>query len=149
MLRHIPNRYKSLAAFSWRPNCHVAPTSIRHYCNNSEEGEYPKRFNHVGIQMLSPNVHSHVFGEKCKEDLSPSELDKIKDHLEQHQLWDKETSIAPEVLFDLPQMQGKNIEEHFKVIAERINEPYNKLTRSLLSAPILKRPKKWSDKPGI
>lgn len=59
--------------------------------------------------MLSDSIHRQLFKDSgaCDADtLSPDLLDKVFQHLKEHDLFDKEMSVQPEVDFQLPHMKG-------------------------------------------
>uniref|UniRef100_A0A1B0EW77 DNA polymerase subunit gamma-1 n=1 Tax=Lutzomyia longipalpis TaxID=7200 RepID=A0A1B0EW77_LUTLO len=106
------------------------------------------RQNPVKIQMLSRSLYNQVFrntpGEKPPDDLMVnkwiSELHKFGIDLDS-------TEKLPDVALKLPKFRGKDLEEHFEVIAREQSQPYRDLIESLLgNVPTM--PKSWSTAPG-
>ena len=81
-----------------------------------------KRFNAIGIQMLSEKLHKQIFGEKSTK--RNPKLEQIEHHLRQHSLWNKDITESKDVDFKLPTLFGNNIDEHFRIIANKQIEPY-------------------------
>ena len=95
---------------------------INNYSTKNVNTKKGKRYNAIGIQMLSQNIHKQIFGE-C-EYTSNSQIKDIKTHLKQHSLLGKTSSDVEDVDFKLPRLFGNNIEEHFQHIAEEQTKPY-------------------------
>ena len=108
-------------------------------------GEEDTRINHANIQMLSKNLHSQIFKNSKNEMLSKDSLNKVKQHLVKHGLWDKSSTKTKPLLFDLPELYGENIEEHFKHIAKKATTNYFALAESMSStvSTIPEKPSKW------
>ena len=80
--------------------------------------ESSKRFNCVGIQMLSSNLHDQIFQDFNPEKHVVDEMKKeIFNHLKKHELLNKKTTILKDVTLQLPPLLGKNIDEHFRTLA--------------------------------
>lgn len=99
--------------------------------------------NPLNIQMLSRNLHEQIFRglepEYRQEDVNCS----IR-HLQKHQLWGKETSLLPNVEMKLPKMYGKNIDEHFRILAQKQSLPYLEAAIMLQQAELPPMPQQWS-----
>ena len=106
------------------------------------------RFNPINIQMLSEALHRQIFrdssGSQDKVDLDPN----VKDHLDYHGLWAKPTTILPEVEFQLPEMHGNNINDHFRKLAWKQTEPYRLYGNQLAHNSLPPLPKKWKFSAG-
>ncbi|TMS05929.1 DNA polymerase subunit gamma-1 [Larimichthys crocea] len=70
------------------------------------------RLNPLNIQMLSKNLHRQIF-RGLEPNYREEDVKRSIRHLQKHQLWGKETSLLSDVELKLPQMYGKNIDEHF------------------------------------
>lgn len=79
------------------------------------------RINPVGIQQLSKGLYKQLFpGKNINKHPSKEEQDLIelsKQYLENHELLGKKTNISEPISFELPELQGKDLDEHFKRIA--------------------------------
>ena len=117
----------------------------RHYQQLSNESAQDTRTNHANIQMLSNNLHSQIFKNSIVDKLSEDSLNKVKQHLIKHGLWDKSSTTTSTLSFALPELQGENIEEHFQHIAKETTKSYFSLAESMSStmSSIPKRPDKW------
>lgn len=93
--------------------------------------------------MLSKNLHEQIF--KGQEPESRQEdVERSVRHLQKHQLWGKETSLLPNVEMKLPQMYGKNIDEHFRILAQKQSLPYLEAAVTLQQAELPPMPQRWS-----
>lgn len=106
------------------------------------------RINPVGIQHLSHSLHRQLFpGKEIDEAPSKEQTQLIelsKQYLDYHQLLGKKTNIAEPISFQLPLLQGKNLDEHFKKIALFSSKDYLGTARRFADlAAIPKKPKTW------
>ncbi|CAE6428519.1 unnamed protein product [Rhizoctonia solani] len=80
--------------------------------------------NQVGVQMLSPKLHSQIFpGRGVMQPSSKATKISLK-HLKAHELNTNLASRLPETSFDLPPLRGGSIDEHFYNIGARMAEPW-------------------------
>ncbi|XP_068579055.1 DNA polymerase subunit gamma-1 [Cebidichthys violaceus] len=101
------------------------------------------RLNPLNIQMLSRNLHDQIF-RGLQPEHGEDDVERSIRHLQKHQLWGKETSLLPEVELKLPQMYGKNIDEHFRILAQKQSLPYLEAATKLQLADLPPMPQKWS-----
>uniref|UniRef100_A0AAQ4RPI1 DNA polymerase subunit gamma-1 n=1 Tax=Gasterosteus aculeatus aculeatus TaxID=481459 RepID=A0AAQ4RPI1_GASAC len=90
------------------------------------EGSAETRLNPLQIQMLSRNLHDQIF-----RGLQPEYIE------------DDEISLLPEVELKLPQMHGKDIDEHFRILAQKQSLPYLEAATTLQLADLPPMPRKW------
>ncbi|XP_057693196.1 DNA polymerase subunit gamma-1 isoform X2 [Corythoichthys intestinalis] len=101
------------------------------------------RLNPLNIQMLSRNLHEQIF--RGLEPLYREEhVERGVRHLQKHQLWGKETSLLQEVELKLPKMYGDNIDEHFRVLAQKQSLPYLEAAAELQQAELPPMPQEWT-----
>ncbi|KAG4433168.1 DNA-directed DNA polymerase gamma mip1 [Cadophora sp. M221] len=105
------------------------------------------RYNEIGVQQVSSHVYSQLFPENVTP--PPKELVELsRDHLQRHELLGKNTDNPPPIAFDLPELQGSTLDEHFYKLGMDAAEPYlskaNQFTRSN-SPP---KPRKWIRRSG-
>lgn len=93
--------------------------------------------------MLSKNLHEQIFRGQEPEHRQ-EDVDRSIRHLQKHQLWGKEASLLPNVELTLPQMYGKNIEEHFRILAQKQSFPYLEAAIQLQQAELPPMPEEWS-----
>ncbi|KAF2148187.1 DNA polymerase gamma [Myriangium duriaei CBS 260.36] len=100
------------------------------------------RYNEIGVQQVSDYVHPQIF--PGGQTAAPEELVKLsKDHLTRHDLLGKNTDSTAPVAFDLPQLQGQTLDEHFYRLGKDAAEPYlNLATRYAFASPPPK-PRRW------
>lgn len=106
------------------------------------------RINPVGIQQLSYGLHQQLFpGKEIDKKPSKNQADLIelsKQYLDHHQLLGKKTSIADPISFQLPKLQGKNLDEHFKKIALFSSKNYLEVAKNFVDiGAIPKKPETW------
>ncbi|TNN87804.1 DNA polymerase subunit gamma-1 [Liparis tanakae] len=101
------------------------------------------RLNPLNIQMLSKNLHDQIF-RGLQSEYREEDVERSIRHLQRHQLWGKDISLLPEVELKLPQMYGNNIDEHFRVLAQKQSLPYLEAATKLQLAELPPMPKEWS-----
>ncbi|XP_072258819.1 DNA polymerase subunit gamma-1 [Pyxicephalus adspersus] len=113
----------------------------------SEDSSLERRMNPLNIQMLSKGLHEQIFRGKQAQ-YSEENVQKSKDHLQNHGLWGQETSTIQDVELELPKMYGNNIEEHFRILAQKQNLPYLEAANDLLQCQIPELPQEWAWQTG-
>ncbi|CCJ28567.1 unnamed protein product [Pneumocystis jirovecii] len=106
-----------------------------------------KRFNELGIQHISSNLHSQLF----PDGLQPPDSELIelsRKHLTEHNLLGKNTKPTEDVELDLPPLQGKNLDEHFYRIAMEVSEPYLSYSKQFASITLPTKPNSWIIRSG-
>ncbi|XP_033940658.1 DNA polymerase subunit gamma-1 isoform X1 [Pseudochaenichthys georgianus] len=131
---------RTLIPLQWR--CQRCLFSFKPHSLQGEEST-ENRMNPLNIQMLSKNLHDQIFRGQEPE-YREEEVERSIRHLQKHQLWGKETSMLPEVELKLPQMYGNNIDEHFRILAQKQNLPYLEAATELQLAEIPAMPQVWS-----
>ncbi|XP_070686477.1 DNA polymerase subunit gamma-1 [Pempheris klunzingeri] len=101
------------------------------------------RLNPLNIQMLSKNLHKQIF-RGLEPEYSEDDVERSTRHLQKHQLWGKDTSLLPDVDLKLPQMRGKNIDEHFRILAKIQSLPYLEAATKLYLAKLPPMPQEWN-----
>jgi len=71
-----------------------------------------------------------------------------KDHLRRHELLGKNTDNTPPISFDLPELQGNTLDEHFYKLGVDASEPYLSLANQFVRANAPPKPRKWVRKSG-
>lgn len=105
------------------------------------------RFNEIGVQQLSSHVFNQIFPDGCKP--APEELVQLsKDHLRRHDLLGKNTDDSEPIAFDLPQLQGRTLDEHFYKLGADCAEPYLTYAKQFLRANVPPKPRKWERRSG-
>uniref|UniRef100_A0A3B4V016 DNA polymerase subunit gamma-1 n=1 Tax=Seriola dumerili TaxID=41447 RepID=A0A3B4V016_SERDU len=131
---------RSLISLQW--TCLRSPFSTKPHSVQGEDST-ETRLNPLNIQMLSKNLHKQIF-RGLQPEYREEDVERSIEHLQKHQLWGKETSLLPDVELKLPQMYGKNIDEHFRVLAENQSLPYLDAATKLHLAELPPMPQKWS-----
>lgn len=104
------------------------------------------RINYANIQMISPGLHNQIFQDVAEAYCDDVDiLHKTKEHLTAHDLWGKPSSVTENVDFEIPDLTGSNIAEHFKNIAStQCSEYFNKaehMANALTKIPC--KPRNW------
>ncbi|XP_040895235.1 DNA polymerase subunit gamma-1 isoform X2 [Toxotes jaculatrix] len=106
------------------------------------EDSTESRLNPLNIQMLSKNLHKQIF-RGLEPEYREEDVERSIRHLQKHQLWGKETSLLSDVELKLPQMYGENIDEHFRMLAQKQSLPYLEAATALLQAKLPPMPQEW------
>ncbi|NWX46338.1 DPOG1 polymerase, partial [Steatornis caripensis] len=102
-----------------------------------------RRMNPLNIQMLSRTLHEQIFrGARVR--YSAAEIQRSVEHLQRHDLWGRETSTVPDVDLQLPRMYGDNIDEHFRLLAQKQSLPYLEAANELLQCELPPMPAQWA-----
>lgn len=99
--------------------------------------------NPLNIQMLSRNLYEQIFHD-IEPVYSDDDVERSIRHLQQHNLWGKGTALLPDVELKLPRMYGKNIDEHFRILAEKQSLPYLEAASKLHTTELPPMPQEWS-----
>ncbi|KAL3953621.1 hypothetical protein ACCO45_011577 [Purpureocillium lilacinum] len=86
------------------------------------------RFNEIGVQQLS----SHL----------------SRDHLRRHDLLGKNTDNSAPIAFDLPQLHGRTLDEHFFKLGSDCAEPYLSYAKQFVRSSVPPKPRKWVRQSG-
>lgn len=109
--------------------------------------EATSRYNQIGVQQLSSQVHSQIFS--GPPTIPPQHLiDLSKDHLSEHQLWGKNQETSPPVAFNLPALHGSTLDEHFHKLGRDASEPYFSLAQEYARVDLPRPPRKWEKRSG-
>ncbi|KAM4677002.1 DNA polymerase subunit gamma-1 [Discoglossus pictus] len=113
----------------------------------TEADTHQRRMNPLNIQMLSKGLHEQIFKSKQAQ-YTEEDVQRSKNHLKSHDLWDQETSTIPDVELQLPKMYGSNIEEHFQILAQKQTLPYLEAANDLLQCQLPEMPQEWAWQTG-
>lgn len=107
-----------------------------------QRGSDQTRLNPLNIQMLSRNLQEQIFQGQIQE-YTDEDVERSIRHLQQHKLWGKETDLLPDVELKLPGMYGSDIDEHFRLLAQKQSLPYLDAASQLQGAQLPGMPKEW------
>jgi DNA polymerase gamma 1 len=102
------------------------------------------RRNAAGVQLLSPHLQSQIFPGEPPPGPPQSVIDISLKHLADNELYPEGAAVLPEIDFDLPPLQGKNIRDHFYKLGEEAAQPYLGLARKFAENPIPDMPTIWN-----
>jgi len=92
-------------------------------------------------------VHPQVFPDRIRTP-DPELVALSRDHLARHELLGKSQSGADPIAFDLPQLQGKTLDEHFHKLGMDASEPYLTYAKSYAAVTSPTKPRKWVRRSG-
>ncbi|KAF2140565.1 uncharacterized protein K452DRAFT_48342 [Aplosporella prunicola CBS 121167] len=105
------------------------------------------RFNDIRVQQLSRHMHPQVFrGEP--PDVDPELVELSKDHLMRHDLFGKNQDQSPPISFDMPELQGTTLDEHFYKLGMDTAHPYLDFAKEYAKAKLPPRPKNYVVRSG-
>jgi len=97
----------------------------------------------LGVQQISARLHSQIF--KTGSAPPPPELVELaREHLNRHDLYGKTSATTPSIDFNLPELQGDTLDEHFTKLGMEMSEPYLSMAKSFSLDQIPDPPTKWS-----
>ncbi|CAE7032565.1 hypothetical protein PTNB85_04047 [Pyrenophora teres f. teres] len=105
------------------------------------------RFSPIGVQHLSSHIHAQVFP-GAETEPPPQLVALSKDHLKRHDLLGKNQDQTPPVGFDMPDLQGATLDEHFYKLGMDTAEPFLSMAKTLRWANPPPRPTKWVRRSG-
>lgn len=105
------------------------------------------RFNEIGVQQLSSHVHPQIFSGPPTTP-PQSLIDLSKDHLAKHQLWGKNQEHSPPIAFDLPELKGTSVDEHFYKLGRDSSEPYLSYAQKYSKVDLPRQPRNWIKRSG-
>lgn len=108
---------------------------------SSEGGQL--RYNALHIQMLSRGLHEQIFG-RGGEMPEEAAVRRSVQHLQEHGLWGQPATPLPDVELRLPRLYGDNLEQHFRLLAQKQSLPYLEAADSLLRAQLPPQPTSWA-----
>ncbi|KAH3679690.1 hypothetical protein WICPIJ_008566, partial [Wickerhamomyces pijperi] len=112
------------------------------------------RVNPVGIQYLSNHLDRQVFPSKYQTGTAiqstedPTLIELSKEYLASHKLLGKKTNISEPISFELPSLQGKNLDEHFRKLALFSSRDYLNQAKTLSNVKLPPKPDKFLLKSG-
>ncbi|PHH90691.1 hypothetical protein CDD83_2912 [Cordyceps sp. RAO-2017] len=108
-----------------------------------------RRVNEIGVQQLSSHVYSQIFPEGNSGKPASEELVKLStEHLKRHDLFGKTADNSAPIAFDLPQLQGRSLDEHFHKLGIDCAEPYLSFARQFVRSNLPPKPRKWVSQSG-
>jgi DNA polymerase gamma 1 len=95
-------------------------------------------------------MRSKVFGAKRNHRLDPRRVEIAKEHLAYHNLLGKKTTVASPISFPLPNLLGKDLDEHFHRIGRDMSEPYLSMALQFVAdgIPDMPKPQQWIKQAG-
>ncbi|KAH9845186.1 DNA polymerase gamma, mitochondrial [Teratosphaeria destructans] len=108
------------------------------------------RYNEIGVQHVSQHIHKQLFP---IANATPQAFDQdlvalSKRHLARHELLGKTGDQVAPIGFDLPDLQGASLDEHFYRLGMDSSEPYLNLAKKYARAAPPPKPRKWAQRSG-
>ncbi|KAL8420054.1 hypothetical protein RB594_002998 [Gaeumannomyces avenae] len=109
--------------------------------------ESEARYNKIKVQQISERIFEQVF--PLGPDPPPEDLVKLSEkHLARHGLYEKNTDNSKPIAFDLPDLQGETLDEHFHKLGVDAAEPYLTLAKQFALANTPPQPRRWEHRSG-
>ncbi|KAI8958792.1 DNA polymerase family A-domain-containing protein [Daldinia sp. FL1419] len=100
------------------------------------------RINEIGVQQVSARIYDQIFPNG--NSLAPPELVELaRDHLTRHDLLGKNTDNTEPIVFDVPELQGSTLDEHFHRLGVDCAEPFLSMAKEFAQKNAPQRPKHW------
>ncbi|PWN37609.1 uncharacterized protein FA14DRAFT_142034 [Meira miltonrushii] len=95
--------------------------------------------NPVGVQLLSRSLQSQLFPPHTTQTPAIHEeaLTLSQHHLKSHGLEPEQASTLPPIAFDLPSLQGKDLNQHFWNLGRQVAQPWLGMAHNLAASTIL------------
>ncbi|TKA60418.1 hypothetical protein B0A55_12715, partial [Friedmanniomyces simplex] len=110
------------------------------------------RYNEIGVQHVSRHMHEQLFPPRIDGRIPPKPDEELvelsKKHLAQHDLLGKTSDTGPPIAFDLPDLQGETLDEHFYRLGMDSADDYLKLSKRYARASPPPKPRKWVRRSG-
>lgn len=109
------------------------------------------RHNEIGVQQVSSHVYPQLFPPSPYRqpfEADPELVALSRDHLTRHELLGKTSDNSEPVGFDLPELQGTSLDEHFYRLGMESAEPYLSLAKKYARASPPSRPRHWQQRSG-
>jgi DNA polymerase gamma 1 len=109
------------------------------------------RHNEIGVQQVSSHVYPQLFPPSPYREpvvADPELVALSKDHLTRHDLLGKTSDNSEPIGFDLPDLQGTSMDEHFYRLGMDSAEPYLSLAKKYAKASPPSKPRKWQQRSG-
>lgn len=97
--------------------------------------------------MISSSLYNHIFPNAKKPKCDSSLIQQCQKTLQTHNMITKESDYVDDISFKLPDLKGKDIQEHFKIVGEEQSAPYVKIIEKLIEQ-IPPAPKTWVMREG-
>ncbi|XP_054169229.1 DNA polymerase subunit gamma-1-like [Oppia nitens] len=108
------------------------------------------RFNRLGIQMISKNLHKRIFGdcvptdEKCDKKLITAIVRQLNNQgFKGHDI--KSNQQLNDIQIDkyLPQFLSNDLSKHYHLLGQQFSQKYKQLSDDLINAKVIDMPKEW------
>ncbi|KXT01583.1 hypothetical protein AC578_6359 [Pseudocercospora eumusae] len=108
----------------------------------------PARHNEIGVQQVSAHIHPQLFPSTSSAKPDEQLIALSREHLSRHDLLGRTSDNSEPIGFDLPQLHGTSLDEHFYKLGMDSAEPYLGLAREYARASPPARPLRWVQRSG-
>lgn len=116
----------------------------QHTAEESIIGHGDVVWNPCNVQMIPDKLHTQIFVDAYRQtDFSTKVIEKCKSHLQEHSLWGQDVKPVAPTSLKLPELQGEDINDHFKNIALQQTFRYRKLLSDLSKSEVPEKPTTW------
>ncbi|KAK5119048.1 hypothetical protein LTR62_000259 [Meristemomyces frigidus] len=110
------------------------------------------RYSDIGVQHVSSHIHKQLFPPQTDGNEPPRADEELielsKKHLAHHDLLGKTSDQTGPIGFELPDLQGATLDEHFYRLGMDSAEEYLKLAKQYARASPPPKPRKWVRRSG-
>lgn len=98
--------------------------------------------NEIGVQQVSSVMYDQLF--KVSSAPPPDELVALsRDHLQRHELLGKVSDTSKPIAFNLPELRGKSLDEHFHRLGMEASQPYLDQARTFSRSDLPRQPRNF------
>ncbi|KAM7193289.1 DNA polymerase gamma, mitochondrial [Naviculisporaceae sp. PSN 640] len=108
----------------------------------------PPRYNELGVQQISTHLYQQLFPLGNTHPPSEELIKLAQQHLDRHDLLNKNTDKSAPVGFDLPPLVGQTLDEHFHKLGVDAAEPFLTHAKKFARSSLPEKPKKWERRSG-
>ncbi|KAL2221742.1 DNA polymerase gamma [Thermoascus aurantiacus ATCC 26904] len=105
------------------------------------------RFNEIGVQQVSEHIYKQLFRNGSTPP-DPQLVALSKNHLSRHDLLGKSQEAAEPIAFNLPDLCGQTLDEHFYKLGMDSSEPYLGYAKSYAEVDSPPKPREWARRSG-
>lgn len=118
---------------------HLYANEANQFSQNETDHTHFCPRNPVGVQLLSRSLQSQLFPAQSTRTPAIHEeaLSLSQHHLKSHGLEPEQASTLPSIAFDLPTLQGRDLNQHFWNLGRQVAQPWLGMAHNLAASNVL------------